>query len=122
MANSDGNSSSPLRACGGSARTNRSARQSCSEIIVPILLEAGKRDADETLVKILEGRAPSADVLSVLADWAEKLDFEAEADRQAAAPAPLSVPEPVAPQRVEPAPITAAEGSRAAHSCGERRS
>jgi hypothetical protein len=91
-----------------------SVRQSCSEIIVPILLDAGKRDSDETLVKILEGRAPSADVLTALADWAEKLDFEAEADKRAAAAVPLSVPDPVAPQRVEPSQITAAQSSLAA--------
>jgi hypothetical protein len=87
------------------------ARQSCSEIIVPILLEAGKRDSDETLVKILEGRAPSADALTALADWAEKLDFEADTDRHAATPAPPSVQEPGAPQRVEPTQITAAQSS-----------
>jgi serine/threonine protein kinase len=89
------------------------ARQSYAEIIVPVLLEVGKRDSDESLVKLLEGRAPSTDVLGALADWAEKLDFEAEADKPTAAPALLSVPEPVAAQQSEPSPVTAVPSIRA---------
>jgi len=74
-------------------------RQSCAEIVIPTLLETGKRDTDESLVKILEGRAPSAEVLTALADWVEKLDFEAEAAN--VAPRAVTAPEPLEAQRGE---------------------
>ena len=50
MASSDGvfESADGLRGLGSD---EPAARQSCAEIIVPTLLEAGKRDSDESLVQ-----------------------------------------------------------------------
>ncbi len=86
-------------------------RRAFIQIIVPLLLDAARRDNDDSLVRILESTDVSSDLLGTLAEWAQRLEFQSPTlDANQGAEAVSAVEPPRRPAPALHTPLAAEEG------------